>query len=120
MTSLSKALGHLLSDKVANKTAKPLANGQEYTVSKSDFAPGSVGRFDLTPDQTTGGGPFSRTMSQNGKELPAITGAVGGALVSCTIGETIGNLPNLDHGDLAFKLNTAQHPGKYAGNYDGK
>lgn len=115
--NLEQAMGHSLSDGVADQNRVSLKVGQPYRVSKESFAPGSKGRFDLTPDQTSGGGPFSANVTQNGNVVQSVLHAVGGSILSCTIGEKIGHLPSLDDGDLWLTITTAGKQAKYFGNY---
>jgi hypothetical protein len=117
---IEKTLGHLLSDKAANQKRSALALDTDYIISHSSFAPGSVGRFDLTPDQTSGGGPFSATVTQGGKVVQQTTDAVGGSILSCTIGETIGHLPCIDQVSAILRLTKAKPQARFFGNYDGK
>ena len=117
---IQTVLGHLLSDKAANQKRVPLALDTDYIISPSSFAPGSKGRFDMTPDQTAGGGPFSATVTQGGKVVQQVTDAVGGSILSCTIGETIGKLTNIDNGNALLRLTKAKPQARFFGNYDGK
>lgn len=117
---LEKAMGHTLSDKVADQNRVPLTAGTKYRVTKASFAPGSVGRFDLTPDQTSGGGPFSaNVVDPSGNVVQHTLHAVGGALLSCTVGgKHVGALPNLDDVEyLDLTITEAGHQAKFFGNY---
>lgn len=117
--NLETAMGHPLSDKVANQNRVPLTVGTQYAVTKASFAPGSKGRFDLTPDQTSGGGPFSANVTQNGNVVQHVLHAVGGSILACTVGEKFGSLPNLDDGDVVLTITQAGKQARFFGSYDG-
>lgn len=112
--SLSKDFGHLLSTNTGNRI---VTTSKTYVISVSDYAPNSKGLIDISPDQTSGGGPFHIVVKQNGKTIRDSKNVVGGS-IACTIGIKFGARPNVTDGDIEFTITGEQHAAHIFSNFD--